>query len=118
MVPGFLADSEELEVLGTVEASPKDQSFLIENNRVYMRLADPDVYDCGEVVTIVRQVKKKVRHPDSFFKKYGSLYQVLGEVRILHTYGNYVVVKFALLYKRFIAMTWSFLRDPQLFNWR
>ena len=91
VVPGFLADSEELDVLGTVEASPKDQSFVVENDRVYMRLADPDVYACGDVVTIVRQVKKKVRHPDAYFKKYGSLYEVLGEVRILHTYGNYVV---------------------------
>lgn len=91
LVSGFIEDPDNLEVLGKVEASPKNQSFLIEENRVYMRLNDPEIYDCGDVVTIVRKVKKKVRHPNSFFKKYGSMYQIVGDVRILHTYGNYVV---------------------------
>lgn len=91
MVPGFIAESDTVDILGTVDASPKNQSFVVENDRVYMRLADPEIYDCGDVVTIVRKVKRTVRHPNSFFKKYGSLYQVVGDVRILHTYGNYVV---------------------------
>jgi len=91
LVSGFIEDPENLEVLGTVEASPKNQTFLIEENKVYMRLTDPEIYDCGDVVTVVRKVKNKVRHPNSFFKKYGSMYQVVGDVRILHTYGNYVV---------------------------
>ena len=91
LVSGFIEDPENLEVLGKVEASPKNQTFLIEENKVYMRLTDPEIYDCGDVVTVVRRVKKKVRHPNSFFKKYGSMYQVVGDVRILHTYGNYVV---------------------------
>lgn len=91
LVSGFIEDPENLEVLGTVEASPKNQTFLIEENKVYMRLTDPEIYDCGDVVTVVRKVKRKVRHPNSFFKKYGSMYQVVGDVRILHTYGNYVV---------------------------
>jgi hypothetical protein len=91
LVPGFIEDSDNLTVLGTVDASPKNQSFLIENNKVYMRLNDPEIYDCGDVVTVVRKVKRTVRHPNSYFKKYGSMYQVIGDVRILHTYGNYVV---------------------------
>ena len=91
LVSGFIEDPDNLEVLGKVEASPKNQSFLIEENRVYMRLNDPEIYDCGDVVTVVRKVKRKVRHPNSYFKKYGSMYQIVGDVRILHTYGNYVV---------------------------
>ena len=58
-----IEDPDNLEVLGKVEASPKNQTFLIEENRVYMRLNDPEIYDCGDVVTVVRKVKKKVRHP-------------------------------------------------------
>ena len=91
LVPGFIDTPENVEILGTVEASPQNQSFVVENDRVYMRLTDPEIYDCGDVVTIVRKVKKTVRHPNSFFKKYGSMYEVVGDVRILHTYGNYVV---------------------------
>ena len=91
LVSGFIEDQSNLEVLGKVEASPKNQSFIIEENKVYMRLNDPEIYDCGDMVTVVRKIKKKVRHPNSFFKKYGSMYQIVGEVRILHTYGNYVV---------------------------
>ena len=91
LVSGFIEDPDNLEILGKVEASPRNQTFLIEENRVYMRLNDPEIYDCGDVVTVVRKVKNKVRHPNSFFKKYGSMYQIVGDVRILHTYGNYVV---------------------------
>ena len=90
LVSGFIDDPDNLEILGKVEASPKNQTFLIEENKVYMRLNDPEIYDCGDVVTVVRKVKKKVRHPNSFFKKYGSMYQVVGDVRIIHTYGNVV----------------------------
>ena len=91
VVPGFVATNDEIEILGTVDASPQDQSFVVETDRVYMRLNDPQLYDCGDVVTVVRKIKRKVRHPHARSKKYGSMYKIIGEVRILHTYGNYVV---------------------------
>lgn len=95
VVPGFIAEPDTIQVVGTVEASPKNQSFVVEKDRVYMKLSDPELYDCGHVFSIVRKTKRVVRHPNSFFKKYGSMYQVVGEVRVLHTYessnGNYVV---------------------------
>jgi hypothetical protein len=90
-VPGFIEDDDNIEILGKVEASPHNQSFVVEKDRVYMKLVDPEIYDCGDIVTIVRKIKKNVRHPNAFFKRYGSLYEVVGEIRILHTYGNYVV---------------------------
>lgn len=97
-VPGFIATEDDLSVLGTVEASPHNQSFMIEKNKIYMKLQDPELYSCGDVVTIFRQVKKKVRHPDSFFKKYGSMYRIVGDAKVIHQYGNYVVAEIRTSY--------------------
>lgn len=92
-VPGFIETEENLEVLGTVESSPHNQSFMVEKNKIYMKLQDPELYACGDIVTIFRQVKKRVHHPDSYFKKYGSMYLIVGDAKVIHQYGNYVVAE-------------------------
>ena len=91
VVPGFIAQEENLTILGTVDHSPQNQEYVVEHDKVYMKLSDPELYRCGDVVTVIRKIKKNVRHPHAFFHKYGSMYRIVGEVRILHQYGNYVV---------------------------
>ena len=93
LVPGFIETDENLEVLGTVEASPHNQSFMVENDKIYLKLQDPELYSCGDIVTIFRKVKKRVHHPDSYFKKYGSMYLIVGDAKVVHQYGNYVVAE-------------------------
>jgi hypothetical protein len=92
-VPGFLSEDDDIDKYGIVEASPHNQSFVVDRNRIYLRMSDPEQYKCGDVLTIFRQVKKRVRHPNSFFKKYGSMYRIVGEAKVLHFYGNYVVAE-------------------------
>jgi hypothetical protein len=97
-VPGFLAESKDIEILGMVAASPKNQSFLIDKNKVYLTMNDPETYECGDTVTIFRKIKHRVRHPNSYFKSYGSMYQIVGEAKISHKYGNYIVAEIRTSY--------------------
>lgn len=92
-VAGFIENPKELDVFGKVIASPSNQSFLVEKNLIYLKLDNIDNFECGDKISLFRRIKKNVRHPQSFFKKYGSLYQISGEAKVLHKYGNYVTAE-------------------------
>lgn len=88
--PGFLADRHDLEVYGTVEHASSVYKHLAEDDLVYLKVDDPDAFECGDIVTVFRQVRRKVRHPDTPRQKYGSMYAVLGEAIVVHRYGDYL----------------------------
>ena len=92
-VAGFIENPKELDVFGKVVASPSNQAFLVEKNLIYLKLDNIDNFECGDKISLFRRIKKNVRHPQSFFKKYGSLYQISGEAKVLHKYGNYVTAE-------------------------
>ena len=89
-VPGFLAARRDIEVYGKVHRARTSSTNLAERDLLYLRLDDPESFTCGDVVTIFRPIKKKVRHPDSKRTRFGNLYRVVGEAKIVHHYGDYV----------------------------
>ena len=89
IVDGFLSKPKELGALGKVSKSPHNQSFMVQRNLVYLKGKDPNSYTCGDVVTIYRKTKSKVKHPFQR-RKYGSMYRVVGEAKVVHRYGNYI----------------------------
>ena len=89
IVNGFLARPKEMSSLGRVSNSPHNQSFMVEHNLIYLKVKDPNIYTCGDVVTIYRKTKKRVRHPFQR-RNYGSMYRVVGEAKVVHRYGNYI----------------------------
>ena len=94
-VPGFISDPEELYTVGKVTRARKNQVFLVEDDLVYMELDNPDDFSCQEkdVLTVFRRVKKRVPKVEGWFETYGSLYEIVGEVDVIHRYKNYVVGK-------------------------
>ena len=88
IAPTFLREPDEVEVYGTVPKAKPQGTILAERDLLYLKLDDPDAYDCGDVVSIFRLVTKKVKGSDR--EKYGSLYKVVAEAKIVHRYGDYV----------------------------
>ena len=88
IAPTFLRDDDEVEVYGTVPKAKPQATLLAERDLIYLKLDDPDAYGCGDVVSIFRLVTKKVKGVDR--EKYGSLYKVVAEAKIVNRYGDYV----------------------------
>jgi len=86
--PGFLANKDELEVYGKVYKANVPNVHLAEGNQLYLHLDDPDQFGCGDVLSIFRLVEKRVRHPHNPRVSFGSLYEVVGEVRLVHQHGD------------------------------
>lgn len=81
--PFFLGLEEDVEVWGHIENAKTGRLSIGEGDRVYLRMDDPDAVGCGDVVNIFRQ-GPKVRHPDTRKIKYGHLYEVVADARVLH----------------------------------
>lgn len=81
---GFLADSDDVDVYGEVYKARTRQYWLAEGNLIYLKLDDPDAFDCGDTLSVFRRTAKKVRDPEKRSTKYGSAYRVVGEARVVH----------------------------------
>ncbi len=81
---GFLADKDDVDVYGEVYKAKTRQYWLAEGNLIYLKLDDPEAFDCGDMLTVFRRTAKKVRDPDKRSTKYGSAYRVVGEARVVH----------------------------------
>lgn len=97
-INGFMKHPEQVDVLGVVEKSPHNHSMLSDHDLVYIKVENKEDYMCGDVLTIFRQLKKKVRHPEAGIfssSNYGALYSIQGEVVIVHTpdVGDYVTAQ-------------------------
>lgn len=82
--PAVMEDSGEMELIGKVYKARTGQTDLGQHDLVYLDVKDPDTLGCGDVVTILRRVRKHVRHPERFGTRYGALYLVVGEAKVLH----------------------------------
>jgi len=87
---GFLAFKDEVDVMGRVTKARRPNTYLQEGDMLYLRMEDPDAFDCGTVISIFRRAQKRVRNPLNRREKLGSLYQVVGEAKIVHRYGDYL----------------------------
>ena len=90
LAPAFMAQSQDVEVYGTVEASPSARTYLSEGDRLYLRVDDPDAFECGDVVSVFHVDQKRVRHPNSRRIQYGNIYQVAAEASIVHKSSGYL----------------------------
>ena len=87
-VNSFLAEREDVEVYGRLDRARQSKVWLADRDLVYLKMDDPDAYECGDVVSIFRRNNKKVKHPIDG-GNWGGVYEVVGEAQILHKYGDY-----------------------------
>lgn len=87
VAPSFLADPADVEELGTIYGAKTGMTSLGEGDMVYLQMADLDSVECGDVFAIVRE-EGKIKHPDLKRLNYGSLFQVVGELRVVHKEGD------------------------------
>lgn len=98
IISSFIENPNMLTVLGVVEKSPHNRSMLADKNLVYIKVENKEDYQCGDVLTVFRKRKNRVRHPDAGFfssSNYGSLYSIQGEVVVTYTpeAGDYVTAE-------------------------
>jgi hypothetical protein len=89
-VTGFLASRRDVEVWGKVHRARAGATYLAETDLLYLKIDDPDAFECGDTVSIFRRVKKKVRHPENPRNRLGDMYTVVGDAQVVHRYGDYV----------------------------
>jgi hypothetical protein len=85
--PGFIAEKKDLESYGRITAAKTGMIKLSEGDRVYMELENANAVECGDVLAVYRE-KDKVRHPDKWLRKYGTMYDVRGEITVVHIDGD------------------------------
>lgn len=88
--PAFLRRKRHLEVFGTVEKARPGRVLLAENDLVYIKVDDPDAFECGDILAAFRPVNKRVRHPKIRRQKYGNVYRILGDLKVVHKNGDYL----------------------------
>ncbi len=88
--PAFLARKRDVEVFGKVTKARSNQTLLAEDNLVYIQVDDPDAYECGDILAAFRRSKKRVRHPKIRRQKYGDMYRILGNLKVVHKNGDYL----------------------------
>jgi len=82
--PAFLANKDEIPVYGSVYGAKSGMKNLSVGEVIYLDVNKDWVVECGDVFTVFRRRPGKVRHPDSWFRKYGFLHEVVGEIRVTH----------------------------------
>lgn len=99
---GFLADSDDVEAYGKVYKAKSGHLWLSEGNLIYLKMDDPEAYDCGDTVSIFRQTAKKVRDPRNRRTRYGSAYDVVAEARIVHRVDDMVAAVVRTSYREIV----------------
>lgn len=80
--PAILEDGRKTEMLGKVYKARTAALHQSEHDLVYLQLNDANYSDCGDVVSILHRKARRVKHPEGG-ARYGALYEVVGEARIL-----------------------------------
>ena len=90
IAPAFLRKRKNLEVFGEITKARVPGMMVSEDDLVYVKVEDPDAYECGDILSVFRRVQKRVRHPKIRRQKYGNMYRILGELKVVHKYGDYL----------------------------
>ncbi|MCB9743873.1 MAG: LysM peptidoglycan-binding domain-containing protein [Alphaproteobacteria bacterium] len=83
IAPGLIAEEDELEIWGELFASKSGMVALAEGDKVYLDLEDPELVQCGDVLSVFRK-REAVRHPEARKVQYGDLYEVVAELVVVH----------------------------------
>jgi hypothetical protein len=78
--PGLLEDNEKLTILGSLYKARTGQTDFADDELIYLELHDPHAVECGDVVSIYRRIKRKVKFEG---ERFGGMYRVIGDARIL-----------------------------------
>ena len=95
--PAFLADPREVEELGFIYGAKIGMTSLGEGDLIYLEMEDIDTVECGDVFALVRR-DEKVKHPDLRRLKYGAMFHILAEVRVLHKEGDIATAVIRTMY--------------------
>jgi len=88
--PAFLSSKDDLMIYGVVDKAKPLHGVLHERDLIYLKVEDPDAFDCGDVVTLFRLIEKKVRHPKQRRLRFGNLYRVTGVATVVHRYEDVI----------------------------
>ncbi len=83
VTPAFLAQADDVEVWGSVQAAKSGSSLLGPGDTIYLDLDDPGAVACGDLVALFTE-GADVRHPESRRVRYGSVWQVGAIARIVN----------------------------------
>ena len=112
IAPAFLRKRKNLEVFGEISKARVPGMMVSEDDLVYVKVDDPDAYECGDILSVFRRVQKRVRHPKIRRQKYGNMYRILGELKVVHKYGDYLSATVRESYQEMPAATSSVPRCP------
>jgi hypothetical protein len=93
IAPGFIADKDDVEIYGDVRKARGEQTLLSTRDLLYLRVDDPEAFGCGDVVSVFRRTRKKVRHPRSRGQRFGSAYRVVAEATVVHRHDDYLTAQ-------------------------
>ena len=88
--PDIRFDNQIGAVFGKISKARANQTLLYEDNLVYIEVDDPDAYECGDILQAFRRTQKRVRHPKIRRQKYGHMYRILGNLKVVHKNGDYL----------------------------
>ena len=108
---GFLAERGDVDVYGTVAKARPLGTTLSTRDLLYLEVNDPEAYSCGDVVSVFRQTRKRVKHPTIRGERYGDLYEVVAEARVVHRHGDYLT---AVVRKSWSEVSRGDLVGPQV----
>jgi hypothetical protein len=81
--PAFLGQKGEIPTYGSIYGAKSGMKNLGPGELIYLEVDEEFIAECGDVFSIFRRRPGKVRHPDSWFRKYGYLHEVVAEVRVV-----------------------------------
>ena len=111
LATGFLAQRGDVEIYGEVAKARGHQTYLSTRDLLYLKVDDPDAFQCGDVVSVYRKIRKRVKHPTSRGQKYGSLYRIVAEARVVHRHEDYLT---AVIRQSWSEVTRGDLVGPQM----
>jgi len=88
--PAFMSRKRDLEIFGEVEKARPGRILLAEDDLLYIKVDDPDAFECGDILAAFRPVSKRVRHPKVRRQRYGKVYRILGDLKVVHKHGDYL----------------------------
>jgi len=109
--PGLMEDSREADILGKVYKARSAALAQGEHDLIYLQLDDASYSDCGDVVSIMHRKQRRVKHPNGR-ARYGAIYEVVGEARIIHIQDDIATAVLRRSYAEVVRGDYVAVRQP------
>jgi len=87
---GILADDNSIDIVGKVPRARTGGSMIAESDLIYLEMDHPDAYECGDLISIIRPIQRHIKHPSERGTKYGTMYRIVGEARVVDRSGKWI----------------------------